>query len=571
MKQGKGHWCMKTRSLLVYFPGYPLALENLLPDRLLALWAACLLDAGHKTRILDYGTVSSLDRQFPREAREFQKQLCETFCEDRPLHPLNALMGYWQLRHTDRAFRARQEAFGAEVAEGLAARRNLDFVLFKLATPADFAPFARIAARLRELRPEVRIIAAGPLADHFAQSLLEWAPSLDAVCVGDIERTLVRLAEFLHQADRWCDVPNLVYRASDGLRRTEPRFERDLSAFPAPAYEPDVYPALAEGGKLLLFSVEDSRGHELPRHAAPALDRELRLKDPRAVCKEVWRLNALYGAKVFRFDGAGSPAHHILDVARELQFRGLRVLYGRSTRPEAIEPAGLPLLRASGCRALAFRVDTGSQRLLDDHYGHDFGITQAEQAVRGSRSFGMFISARFVFPCPEDDRHTQAETVRLVSRIRPDSVLVALPEILPASHWYDDSSSFGFALDRQRYFSRLLRCCPRFPLPPHRWPMVPYRIGCLSSGEVIRRQEQLLLALRQNTKVSFFPAEWALWARLTGYAGREAEFQAHTRRLLIEGLAGLAGLVGAFNGRACLPVPAVGIRSAGPLRAAVGN
>ncbi|MDX9973190.1 MAG: hypothetical protein RBU21_09395, partial [FCB group bacterium] len=355
---------MKTRSVLIHFPGYPLAMESLLPDPHLAAWAGCLLDLGHKTRILDYGTLEWCDRQFPREGRELLKRLSEQFVDDSPVPPLGAALTYWQLRQTDRAFRARQEECGRDIAQDVAIRKALDFVLFKLDAVEDVEPAGRIMARLREAKPDLRLLAAGPLANAFAEPLLAQVSALDCVCVGDIERSLVRLAENLRSPEAWEDIPNLVFRAAKRVVHTERRVESDLSLFPAPAYDPDIYPALAGSGKALLFRVEDCRGGDRARHAIPATERPLRMKDPSTVCNELWRLNTLYGAQAFHFPNAGVTASHVTDIAREMQLRGMRVVYGRSLRPDGIDTGALPLLRASGCRAVDFQMESGSQRLL---------------------------------------------------------------------------------------------------------------------------------------------------------------------------------------------------------------
>lgn len=563
---------MKTRSVLIHFPGYPLAMESLLPDPHLAAWAGCLLDLGHKTRILDYGTLEWCDRQFPREGRELLKRLSEQFVDDSPVPPLGAALTYWQLRQTDRAFRARQEECGRDIAQDVAIRKALDFVLFKLDAVEDVEPAGRIMARLREAKPDLRLLAAGPLANAFAEPLLAQVSALDCVCVGDIERSLVRLAENLRSPEAWEDIPNLVFRAAKRVVHTERRVESDLSLFPAPAYDPDIYPALAGSGKALLFRVEDCRGGDRARHAIPATERPLRMKDPSTVCNELWRLNTLYGAQAFHFPNAGVTASHVTDIAREMQLRGMRVVYGRSLRPDGIDTGALPLLRASGCRAVDFQMDSGSQRLLDEFYGHDMGVSHAEQVLRICRSFKFFTSASFIYPGPADDYHTEAETLRFIDRTRPDAVRVELAALLPGSNWYELNEFFGFGLNKKSYFSDLLRCRTRFPLPPHRWPLVPYRLARTPAGEAIRQQERLLLALKDKTTVLYLSAEMALWARLTGYAGREAEFQSLSRRAVAtDGVVGVAALVGALNERACAPTKAVGFRPSSSWRAAVGN
>jgi hypothetical protein len=261
---------MKTRSVLVRFPGYPLELENLVPDPHLALWAGCLLDAGHSTRIQDYGTVENLQRQIPEDSRDITRPLASLFADDAPLPALGALYTYWQLVRADRAFRVRRESFLIQAADALALRKGLDFVLFRIVNDEDASAAISFAARLRRHRPELRVFAAGPFMDAFAAPFLDAAPCFDACCVGDIERDLVRLAEKLDSPEDWEHIPNLVYRRDGALVHTATRCETELDILPAPAYEPDVYPALAGAGKLRLFLIEDSRGADRPGYAAAA-------------------------------------------------------------------------------------------------------------------------------------------------------------------------------------------------------------------------------------------------------------------------------------------------------------
>src|SRR5690606_37539778 len=135
------------------------------------------------------------------------------------------------------------------------------------------------------------------------------------------------------------------------------------------------------------------------------------------------------------------------------------------------------------------------QRLLEDFYGDRHGVSVTEEVLRACKAAGIFTATRFVYPCPADDHHTAAETLRLAARTRPDAIRIELPEVLPGSRWYAEPSTFGFTLDRSRYFDRILKGRTRFPLPAHRWTTLPYRMGRMPGSEVIRRQEDILLAL----------------------------------------------------------------------------
>jgi hypothetical protein len=151
-------------------------------------------------------------------------------------------------------------------------------------------------------------------------------------------------------------------------------------------------------------------------------------------------------------------------------------------------------------------------------------------------------------------------------------VAFEMPDLRPGAAWYERPADFGFSLNRSRYFIERLRCRRRFPLPPHRWPALPFRLGRLSSGEIIRRQEQIALAASQYSVLLFFSGVMALWARILGYVGREDEFHTLSRYVLLgEGISGVTDCVSGFNDRASAATPAVGFRPLAPLKAVVGN
>jgi hypothetical protein len=222
------------------------------------------------------------------------------------------------------------------------------------------------------------------------------------------------------------------------------------------------------------------------------------------VANEIWRLGTLYAARAFRFTGTGAPASHAAAIAKELMQRGLHVVYGRSASPALAMPDIFPILYASGCRAIDWTLESGSQRLIEDYFGHEFTVSHAETVMSACRSADIFTAARFTYPTPADDYHTESETLRLLSRTRPDAVLFEFPDVRPGSVWYEKADDFGFTLNKENYLANRLRCRRRFPLPPHRWPSLPFRLGRLSAGEVIRKQEQMALAAGAHSALLFF-------------------------------------------------------------------
>ena len=67
----------KTSSLLISYAGYPYSPSSFMPDNGLANLAAILTENGHKTKILDYGTVEIVKRFMPDYIRKGQERLWE--------------------------------------------------------------------------------------------------------------------------------------------------------------------------------------------------------------------------------------------------------------------------------------------------------------------------------------------------------------------------------------------------------------------------------------------------------------------------------------------------------------
>jgi radical SAM superfamily enzyme YgiQ (UPF0313 family) len=565
---------MKTRSLLVRVPGYPFDPRALLPSRGLAAAAGCLLDAGHETRILDYGTLETLDRLFPDELRGSVERVSDQLFGRTTVHSLSALHILWKIRATDRAFRQRLSELCESVAGTLAAEKALDFVALELDTADDYPVAVGIARRLRAARPGVKLVALGRLADLFAEELLGAADEFDCACIGDTEMAIAALAEDIKTPARWRTIPNLAYRRAGGVRATARRHVSDLAGLPAPAYETDVYPALGTGQKLMLFSLEDSRGCGRGCCACPRADtgNPPRLRPPESLCDAMWRLGALHGARAFRIDSPGTPWHHAEAVARRLMRRGMDVTYSRANHVFEDTPPAFDTLSASGCRAASFRLDTGSQRLLDNHYGRGFTVSQVERSLRACKAAGILAMAEFTYPCPEDDHHTRAETLRLVDRTRPDAVHVALPEIHPHTAWYECAASFGFRLRRQDYFRQVTRCRTRFPLSPNRWPWLPYETSEMSNGQAIASHAELVSTLRESGTCTFPEAGAAFIAPFSGQMPLQSGTGDAMYRKFLEGdTVALAGLVDDFNRAACVPTRTVAFRPTGTLPRAVGN
>jgi len=566
---------MKTRSVLVRCPGFPFTLRSLMPSRHAAALAASLLESGHETVVCDFGTVETLDRLFCDGLRTVAQPIAGGLLENPAEEPAPTVSTLWQWRNFDRALHASQESLCAGIAAGIAAERAIDFVAFEIDTASEVWIALSIAGHLAEAAPSIRLVAVGAFAERYGGSLIQVTDLFDCACLGDAEWTLVQWAENIDRPESWRSLPNLAYMLSDHAHVTHRPNDLDIDALPLPCYAPEIYPALAQAGKLKLFDVEDSRGCAALCHRCEQPARAtngFRMRPAASVCDEMASVVESCDSRAFLLSSPGTSSAHAEALAHEILARRQQVCYGRTGQVRHMDACGFSALKKSGCRAVSFRIDTGSQRLLEDYYGRSFSVTQAEQLLRACAESGIFTAASFTYPCPADDYHTEAETLRLIERTRPRAASLGLPEVIPGSAWYERPADFGFALDTRRYVQNVARGARSFfSLLPFCRPR-PYLMASYSWAQAVRKNHELRGQVSALGIATGLSGPLALVAGLAGHGAREEEFSGLLRyQLFVGAVSCLADTLARFNDQAAARVGAMGLKPFVPDLKAVGN
>lgn len=562
---------MKTRSLLVSLPGHPFDVKTLFPDNRMAAMAACLLEAGHDTQVVDFGSVQAFARQFPGEMRSVTRSFADRLFSDRKASPLEYVAALWRLRGMRQAMLRQRKAFLSDTAADLMGMDGIDFIVFDIRRAEDFSGVWQVAQQLHEASPRLRMAAAGNFVQHYAP-LLASAKVFDCLFVRDPERTAVRWAECIARREQWEHVPNLFLPHTG--RMTEYRSSASVNSMPLPVYDADVYPAMASGGKLRLFNIECSRGCGRKCLHCPEPSTEAgaaQIKSARRICDEMAHMVREQSAPVYCLTGGAACANYAASVAYEILSRGLPVHYCRTGAVADMNAVIFSALQASGCRALDFHIGTGSQWMLDDYYNRGFCVTPLETVLRESRRCGIYTSAHFTFPTPADDHHTRAETVRLIDRARPDAAVVSLPETVPGSAWYNQPDTFGFEIDKPLFIKRLTSEDTAAPAPIRLWRGQRYLRQTRSLARALDERDTLARECEELGISTAVTADVALAARVSGYEGHEDEFGALLARRFFTGdAAALAAAVDRFNERAA-SLARPNLLGYPPILAAVGN
>ena len=569
---------MSKRCILVSFPRFPYTFNTLLPDSLLAGIAGSLVDAGHQPLILDYGTLETLHRCFPAQLRRASLCLADQMLGGTPPGSLKALAAFLKLRGLGGLQRHRRESLRRELlveaAREVGGFGGVDLVVLSVREAGDVGNAVELAERIRSLQGEVVVGAAGPFIERYGELVARRTKVFDFLCLGEPEWTIPRFADVVDRPELWAETPNLAVVREDGIRLTR-RKRVDLNGVAFPDYSADVYPALDGDGKFKLLGVCCTRVCSQQCPACPHGERQpglSRPRTPRSVCEALSEAMRQQNVCAFALEGPAFSEAYAASLAREMLSRGLAVLYMREASIRETRVANLATYKASGCQALSYRVDTGSQWLLEDYYRRGFSVSQCEKVLKSSGASGIFSVGRFIYPSPADDAHTRAETLRLIERVRPGSALFELPDPAPGSEWLERYEDFGFKLDLPGYVRRAVdsRGSAELPLKPWRTLLHARRQVPLHRAQ--RELAQLCGEVRDAGVSTWVTPELGVVARVSGYEDHEQDFATLMHRKFVMGdVGGIADAAACFNRHASLPAQRVAGGAYMPVLAAAGN
>ncbi|MCD6351363.1 MAG: radical SAM protein [Armatimonadetes bacterium] len=520
--------------LLVSYAGYPYTPSSLCPDNGLALLAAVLKQAGHHVLIADFGTLATMRRLYPEElSRRVLPVLSELMASAGQPKPEHLA----ELGRLDAQLEAHQaqevQAIAHEIAQ-LVEDLEPAFVGFKLWNGDGFTGSVVIAEELRRRFPSLKFFAGGPHATWGAHYIYHYTDAFDAVMLGEGEERILDLLAHATEGKSLDGVPGLIRSAED---RATPSASYDLAELPTAIYDEEVYPSMAGDEKLKMLVVDDSRG--CPYRCAFCTHpyesgRRLRLRPAERLAEDMALLSHQPGVRAFRFAGSSTPGSLMAEVAHNLVDQGLDVTYTTFAHFASSAPDHFELMRRSGLYAMFFGLESGSQDLLRRATGKPIKIEEVKETVRAAQAAGIKVACSVIVPLPFETEETLGETLDFLVDLRPDSVPVQFPGLLPGTPWFDRPEHYGFELDRDEYLRENLNYKFKLLFPPTFWKPLPYRLNGQDFTQFVKTTGRFVAALESEGILTDVPDDNMLMAHLGGLSDRE--FRDRARLWCVAGL-----------------------------------
>lgn len=526
-----------ARMILVSFAGYPFTPSSLMPDNGLANLAGTLVASGHEARIMDYGTVDTMKRLFPASvSRRLAPMVEKVFSGGKP-----GLLDLWRAFSSDRKLRRHQareyRRIAGEIIDEID-RLSADAVGFKLWNGDGFLGTVRMAGLIRKARPEVKLFAGGPHVDWFKTEIFNHTTVFDGLIAGEGEPMITALAEMVERRRDPDDVPNLMYLRDGKYRRTSRTCVENLDELALPNYEPSVYPAVHGGGQIRMATIDESRG--CPGKCAFCLHGDKsgshwRFKSPGRLVSELTSITGQIGSNCFIYAGSNTPSKAAKANARAMVEAGLGVRYACFGHIKGMHHVDFDLLHRSGCRAIFYGLESASKRILDVSMNKEIPLDRARQILADMRRNDIASVTSVIFPAPFEDDQSRRDTIEFLSEVRPDSVPVQFPGLIPGTRWDRKAEQFGFKFPRGRARARRTGLTYKIKLiyPPRFWAKLPYTLHDKSSRALAAETGAFIKDLEAEGLVTGVGHDLCLMARELGWS--IGEFRDHCRKVFLSG------------------------------------
>lgn len=297
--------------------------------------------------------------------------------------------------------------------------------------------------RVKQRRPDLPVIVGGPHATLRTEDAV--MRGFDAAVIAEGEHTILDLVEAIEKGRPLHGVAGAAARDGDRVVLGPKRgFEPDLDTFP----DPDR--TLIDYRKYFADDIEyvgmmASRG--CPYNCLfckPMLDEmhgaKVRRRSPRRVAQEMAQIARSLGYTRYLFKDDTmvlGGREFFADFERELAAAGLPD--PRWVCQARVDQVSVPLLeqmKRCGVEAIAFGVESGSQKVLD-FFRKGIRIEQTIEAFDLCHEMGIGTLAFVMLGAPVETREDLEATVRLIERIRPDSLSFSIATPGPGNSLHD--------------------------------------------------------------------------------------------------------------------------------------
>jgi magnesium-protoporphyrin IX monomethyl ester (oxidative) cyclase len=312
-------------------------------------------------------------------------------------------------------------------------------VAFTCLYSGNFPFILEMSRFLKEKYINIPIAIGGMHPTIFAKEIIEKAPQIDYIIIGEGEEQIVGLASMISQDNLFevSQIHSIAYRNRKGEAQINPRksFIKNLDTLPVPAYDlinfKDYYVDTSNwhNGLKIEFNMSvpmvTSRGCPFQCNfccISRAMGPTIRLHSPRRIVNEIEMIHNRYQQSYFHFmdDNLVLRKSHILGIGREIIRRNLNIQFGITTgmHVASLDEEVIDVMCEAGWIWGSLSIESGSDFIRNEIIGKNLSDEKIYEVARLCARYPQLnMSAFFIIGFPEETWQTLEDTMEMIRHL----------------------------------------------------------------------------------------------------------------------------------------------------------
>ncbi|MFD3158851.1 B12-binding domain-containing radical SAM protein (plasmid) [Haloimpatiens sp. FM7330] len=296
-----------------------------------------------------------------------------------------------------------------------------------------------LAKKLKEKRPDIKILFGGPQASLTAIDSMKAFPWIDAIGVGEGELTIKKLVDILLENKSFNNIKGVVYRKNGQVcfNGKESLIE-DLDSLPMLDY------SLVNVEDLSAMPLDVGRGCPfgcIYCSTKTFWQRYFRLKSSERIIREIKFVIDNYGIRTFNFvhDIFTVNKLKVMEFCDLLLKNKINIKWRCSARIDTLDEEMIKKMKESGCESIYLGIETGSER-MQKIINKNLNLSDVKSKIKILNKYKIEVTASFIYGFPGETIDNVRETLRLIDILRKEGVKhtqLHLLGILPGTELYE--------------------------------------------------------------------------------------------------------------------------------------
>jgi radical SAM superfamily enzyme YgiQ (UPF0313 family) len=311
----------------------------------------------------------------------------------------------------------------------------------------------KVASGIKASLPDMHVNLVGTHPTALVEETFDLSPSIDSICRGEYDYTLVDLAKALANGDALNSVEGLSYRAGDRIvhnRSREPI--KNLDELP---FVTEVYRKHLNIGDYFYASLTYPQVTILTARGCPYncsfcnafFKNSYRARSVENVVAEFEYIQKeLPGVKEVMIEDETFPINkkRTLEFCQMLRERGITLRWSCNVRVNT-DYETLKAMRDAGCRLLCVGFESPTQESLDSVKKRTTREMQFE-FMCNVKKLGLLVNGCFILGLPGDTRDTIEKTIEFSKELNPDTAQFYPLMVYPGTIAYEWAKENGYLI-----------------------------------------------------------------------------------------------------------------------------